>query len=74
MAVSSVTKGMQLILLFEDGLGTDGKKKIRRKVYRGVNQTASQQDIYETAAALAGLQEHPLVGVEQAVQTQLFQV
>lgn len=45
MAVSSVTKGTQVVFLLEDGPGTDGKTKIRRKVYRGVSQTASTEAI-----------------------------
>lgn len=71
MAVVSVAKSNQMALVLQDGTDEKGKPKLKRKTYGNVKKDAVQQDIYDIAAALSGLQSLPFAGVEQTVQTEI---
>lgn len=67
MAITSSVSGMQLVLLFQDGVDVKGKMKLVKKVYKNIATTATPVAIHEAATALAELQTLPLAGVQQLV-------
>jgi hypothetical protein len=72
VAVTEKVTGMQLVLLLEDGVDEKGKMKVNKKVYKNVKSTASREDVYAVASALAGLQSRPLIAVQQTVEHELM--
>jgi hypothetical protein len=71
MAVTGRKADVQVVLLFQDGLDGKGNAKMLKKVYKNVTPTTTQEDIYEIASALAGLQTLPFAGVQQVVSNEL---
>ncbi|MFT9847366.1 DUF1659 domain-containing protein [Aneurinibacillus sp. REN35] len=73
MAVTSSVSGIQLVLLFQDGVDVKGRMKLAKKVYKNIATTATPIAIHEAATALAKLQTLPLAGVQQLVTTDVVE-
>ncbi len=65
MAVNKVAASSALRLELQYGLDAVGNPVLRERSMGNVKSTAPAQDVYDVAAALAGLQEHALNGVYQ---------
>jgi len=63
MAVDKIPSGTTLRMQFQTGLDGDGDPVYRTKSLSSVKTTAVDQDIYDVAQALVGLQEYTLVTV-----------
>lgn len=63
MAVNNVPVGATLRLQLQTGVDGNGDPIIRNKSLTNVKAAALDQDIFDVAQALAGLQEHVLADV-----------
>ncbi|WP_042271279.1 DUF1659 domain-containing protein [[Clostridium] dakarense] len=52
-----------LKMRFDCGKNENGKTVVKNKTYSNVKATASNEDVYEVATAIANLQEHTLMEV-----------
>ncbi|MHB1043350.1 MAG: DUF1659 domain-containing protein [Eubacteriales bacterium] len=73
MAVTRVPANSTLRLELNAGTDASGKPIVRSKNLSGVKSTAADQDLFDVAAALAGLQEYPLSGIERVDNAGLVQ-
>lgn len=73
MPVTRVPANSTLRLELIAGTDANGNPVIRSKNFSGVKSTAADQDLFDVAEALAGLQEHPLSGIERIDNTGLIQ-
>ncbi len=53
------------VLTFDAGMDAKGKPSVKRKSFRNITTLATQDQLYRVAAALAPLQQLPLVSVER---------
>ena len=74
MPVNRVPGGTVLQLELQTGLDAQGNPVYRNKNLRYVKPDAADQDLYDVAQALAGLQEHTLSKVSRIDASQLVQV
>lgn len=73
MAVNKVPAGTTLRLVLQTGTDADGNPVLRNKNLTAVAVTAADQDLYDVAQALAGLQKYTLAGVQRIDATRLEQ-
>ncbi len=73
MAVTKVAGGTVLRLKLQTGEGEGGSTVYRLRSFSNVKPEASDQDLYDVAEALAGLQEYPLGGILRIDTSQLVQ-
>ncbi|MTT32344.1 DUF1659 domain-containing protein [Terrilactibacillus sp. BCM23-1] len=62
-----------LILLLDGGLDEKGKQIYKRKSFRNIKPSASQDALYAIAQALAPLQTLPLIDIERTDVSQLHE-
>ncbi len=74
MPVNRVPGGTVLQLEVQTGVDAQGNPVYRNKNLRSVKPDAADQDLYDVAQALAGLQEYPLYKVSRIDASQLVQV
>lgn len=65
MAVNSNAKDTILVVTFQAGLTPLGAPILRQRSFANVKSSATDQDLYDVAAALYGLQDYPLIGVRR---------
>ena len=65
MAVIASPKDTVVVVTFQTGLTTQGSPKISQRSLANVKASASDQDVYDVAVALYGLQVYPLIGVRR---------
>jgi hypothetical protein len=65
MAVVATAKDAVLVVGYQVGLTEDGAPKLRQRSFPNVRSEALDQDVYEAAAALYGLQDYPLTSVRR---------
>lgn len=65
MAVDKIPGGMALRMQFQTGVDDDGDPIYRTKSLNDVKADALDQDIFDVAQTLAGLQEYPLLAVQR---------
>ena len=58
MALDIITMDSSLQLRFDIGEDEDGKVITRTRTFNRINPDAADEDLYEMAKAIAGLQEH----------------
>lgn len=58
MAVNVTPMSSRLALKVNTGTDTDGNPVFRTRSFSGVKPAAADQDVYDTAQAIAGLQQH----------------
>lgn len=61
----TLAKGFKLRLTYETGIGDGGKPIYKAKTYAGVVESATADQLYQVAQALASLSKHPLAAVEK---------
>jgi hypothetical protein len=64
MATSSI-QDSQLRLVLETGVDAEGKPIFKNKSFNNVKTSATADQLYATANALIGLQQHPIFNIEQ---------
>ncbi|QSX09291.1 DUF1659 domain-containing protein [Alkalibacter rhizosphaerae] len=74
MAVETMKFGTKMVLKLDGGLNEKGEPIVKSKTYANVNTAAADQDIYDVATTLAGLQTRTLEGVHKLEETILIQV
>ena len=73
MAVNRVPGGSLLRMVLQTGTDAKGNPVYRNRNLRSVKPGAADQDLFDVAQALAGLQEYPLAKVERVDESQLVQ-
>lgn len=65
MAVIATAKDTVLVVTYQLGLTVEGAPLLRQRSFANVKSEALDQDIYDVANALYGLQDYPLIGVRR---------
>jgi hypothetical protein len=65
MAVIASAKDTVIVVTYQTGLTTEGAPKLSQRSFPNVKSGALDQDIYDVAVALYGLQDYPLIGVRR---------
>lgn len=65
MAVSTVAKGSVLVVTYQTGLNASGAPILRQRSLVNVKAAALDQDVFDVAQALYGLQQHPVITVRR---------
>jgi len=65
MAVTSTPKDAIMVVTYQIGLDTEGTPILRQRSFADVRANALDQDVYDVAQALYGLQQYPLVSVRR---------
>lgn len=65
MAVIASNKGTVMVVTFQIGLTAQGSPKLSQRSFTNVKSSALDQDVYDVAVALYGLQDYPLIGVRR---------
>lgn len=65
MSVTASTKDSVMVVTFQIGLTAQGAPKLSQRSFSNIKSTCSDQDIYDVAVALYGLQDYPLIGVRR---------
>ncbi|GAB6274984.1 MAG: hypothetical protein STSR0004_18490 [Peptococcaceae bacterium] len=73
MAVNKVPAGTVLRLKLQIGVDEQGNPKYRNKNMRYVKAEAVDQDLFDVAQSLAGLQEYTLAAVQREDAASLVQ-
>lgn len=71
MAVISTPNASSVKIKFDQGADLNGGRIIKTKTYASIKSTALDDNIMAVANALAGLQQHTLVGVNRIDNTSL---
>ncbi|RKD32320.1 DUF1659 domain-containing protein [Thermohalobacter berrensis] len=71
MAVTSTVQSSKLRIQLDGGVDGDGKQIIKSKTYSKVKTTATNDDIYNVATNLAGLQTYPVYAVKRIDEVEL---
>ncbi|WP_027408349.1 DUF1659 domain-containing protein [Anoxybacteroides tepidamans] len=61
----AITQQSQLRLVLQAGVDETGKPIYKRKSFNNVKVTATSEQLFTVAQALASLQTHPLVQIER---------
>ncbi|WMM24304.1 DUF1659 domain-containing protein [Tissierella sp. MB52-C2] len=72
MAITTIKEKTSLRLELDGGI-VDGKQKIHPKSFTQIKTTAEDQDLYNAAAAIAGLQDKNLLKVQRVETTTLIE-
>jgi hypothetical protein len=73
MSIVTAPETAQLVLVLQDGVDAKGNPRIKRKKFGAIRATATSQEVYDTASAIASLQTLSFLRAEQVVQTQIEQ-
>ncbi len=65
MAVIASAKDTVLVVTYQIGLTTEGSPILRQRSFSNVKSDALDQDVFDVANALYGLQDYPLIGVRR---------
>ncbi|ACV64697.1 protein of unknown function DUF1659 [Desulfofarcimen acetoxidans DSM 771] len=71
MAVSKVPGNSVLKMQFQTGVDGTGKPVYRNKSLNNIKAGAADQDVFDTAQTMAGLQEYTLTAVNRADNSEL---
>lgn len=74
MPVNKVPVGAVLRLELQTGVDAGGNPVFRNRSLNNVKPAAADQDLYDVAVGLAGLQEYSLNGVIRIDRAQIVQV
>jgi hypothetical protein len=74
MALESRAYPSTLQLVYDMGTDEDGKKISRRRSYTNVKSEAADQDLYDVALAIAGLQSNVINQVLVNEKTELVNI
>ena len=65
MAVVASSKDTVIVVTFQTGLTAQGAPKLSQRSFQNVKTSSTDQDVYDVAVALYGLQDYPLIGVRR---------
>ncbi|WP_407306934.1 DUF1659 domain-containing protein [Desulfosporosinus sp. SB140] len=65
MAIISNARDSVMVVTYQVGLTAQGSPKLSQRSIGNVKSASSDQDVYDVAVALYGLQDYPLVGVRR---------
>lgn len=65
MPVIASNKDTVMVVTFQTGLTAQGSPKLSQRSFPNLKSTSTDQDVYEVAVALYGLQGYPLIGVRR---------
>ena len=65
MAVIASAKDTIMVVTYQVGLTPEGAPKLSQRSFPNVKSGAADQDVYDVAQALYGLQQYPIVGVRR---------
>ena len=65
MPVTANTKDSIVVVTVQVGLTAQGSAKLSQRTLANVKSSAVDQDVYDVAVALYGLQDYPLIGVRR---------
>ena len=65
MAVIASAKDTVMVVTIQTGLTPEGSPILRQRSIANVKSGAADQDVYDVATALYGLQNYPLIGVRR---------
>jgi len=65
MAVIASAKDTVMVVTFQTGLTPEGAPKLSQRSFPNVKSDALDQDVYDVASALYGLQDYALTGVRR---------
>lgn len=74
MAIESNTLSTRMQLRFIDGVDENGNDVVKSKSYSNVKNTATDEDIYDVANAMAALQTKTVEGVRKVVEVMIVEV
>ena len=74
MAVNKVPASSVLKLEVQTGLDEGGNPVFRNKSLSNAKSAAADQDLFDVATSLAGLQEYTLTGISRVDSAELVQV
>ena len=64
----------RLRIRYEVGLDDNGNPRYSTRTYSGVKPTAGDQDVYDVAVVLSGLQVYPVVSVTRVNEAELVNI
>lgn len=73
MPVNVTLGASRLRISYSLGLDQNGREQLRTKTYSNIKPTALDEDVYEVASALAGLQNNPMVSVGRVDEKKITQ-
>ncbi|MGI6452956.1 MAG: DUF1659 domain-containing protein [Syntrophomonadaceae bacterium] len=65
MAVTATTTESQLVLVMDNGTGALGQTLTKRRIYKDIKTSASNEDLYSIAQDLATLQSRNNLAVQR---------
>jgi Protein of unknown function (DUF1659). len=65
MPVTTSIKDSVMVVTFQTGLTAQGSPKLSQRSFPNIKSSSSDQDVYDVAVALYGLQDYPLIGVRR---------
>jgi len=65
MAVIASAKDTVMVVTIQTGLTAQGSPILSQRSFANVKSAAADQDVYDVATALYGLQEYALIGVRR---------
>ena len=61
MAVVTTSLGSRLQLIVQTGVDGEGNPVLKTRSYNRLKSSATDENVYDFAAIIAGLQKHPLM-------------
>lgn len=74
MAVVSTALESKVQLAVQTGVDSQGEPILKNRSYSRIKADAPDENVYQFANLIAGLQKHPLYGVERINQIKLEEV
>lgn len=65
MPVITSAKDSVMVVTYQTGLTAQGSPKLSQRSFPNIKTASTDQDVYDVAVALYGLQDYPLVGVRR---------
>lgn len=73
MALEVVPVSSRLSLRLQTGIDDEGNPVLRTRSYSGVKPSAADQDVYDVAQIIAGLQQHPVEQITRVKEEALVE-
>jgi len=74
MAIEARALDCRLLIQLDTGSAADGRRIVRTRTFNRIKSTVSDQDLFDTAAALVGLQSSIPVSVRRVGTEELVNV
>jgi hypothetical protein len=71
MAVTATSLGSDLLLIMDNGVGTTGSALTKTRTYSDIKSAAVDQDVYDVAQILIGLQDQVNYSIERRNMVEL---